>query len=55
MDLSGDSYEDDDEDAPLLDPEMLKEQRENLDIVLSDEKLTDELVEHLVQRYKKQN
>ena len=55
VDLSGDSYEDDDEDAPLLDPEMLKEQRENLDIVLSDEKLTDELVEHLVQRYKKQN
>ena len=55
VDLSGDSYEDYDEDAPLLDPEMLKEQRENLDIVLSDEKLTDELVEHLVQRYKKQN
>ena len=55
VDLSGDSYEDYDEDEPLLDPEMLKEQRENLDIVLSDEKLTDELVEHLVQRYKKQN
>lgn len=55
VDLSGDSYEDYDEDAPLLDPEMLKEQRENLDIVLSDEKLTDELVEHLVQRHKKQN
>ena len=55
VDLSGDSYEDYDEDEPLLDPGMLKEQRENLDIVLSDEKLTDELVEHLVQRYKKQN
>ncbi|OFT33121.1 hypothetical protein HMPREF3169_08165 [Corynebacterium sp. HMSC08C04] len=55
VDLSGDSYEDYDEDEPLLDPKMLKEQRENLDIVLSDEKLTDELVEHLVQRYKKQN
>lgn len=55
VDLSGDSYEDYDEDTPLLDPEMLKEQRENLDIVLSDEKLTDELVEHLVQRHKKQN
>lgn len=55
VDISGDSYENYDEESQQLSLDGSKVQRDMLDMILADEKLTDELVERLVKRYEERN
>ena len=53
MDLTGDSYDDEDAEPDPAETEAMN--ADMLDIILSDDALTDELIERLSARYKQKD